>query len=33
VLHAKPVTSVTIKPNRTLEVLGIRKMIEEGVPA
>jgi ribonucleoside-diphosphate reductase alpha chain len=33
VLHAKPVSSVTIKPNRTLEVLGIRKMVEEGVPA
>jgi hypothetical protein len=27
------VSSVTIKPNRTLEVLGIRKMVEEGVPA
>jgi ribonucleoside-diphosphate reductase alpha chain len=31
VLHAKPVSSVTVKPNRTLEVLGIKKMLEEGV--
>jgi ribonucleoside-diphosphate reductase alpha chain len=33
VLHAKPVATLTIKPNRTLEVLGIKKMLEEGVTA